>query len=344
MSDPTARPGAREYSRWLGVIAPEQFQAALARFDLGEFVDASSPRVGWFGQTIFVTSTAGQYVLRGRPIADWQFPKECFAAALLHERSRVPVPHPYLLDPSTDIFGWPYVVMPRLPGVRGFDESLTVGERVWVARAIAQNLRTMQELTWEFSGDYDVASGAIQPFPAGYSQWFVDDVRRMLTSLAEQGAITREDVDWCEGIIRSAGSALDDDGPPCFVMGDYHPDNVLVACEDGEWRVTGLVDLPSYHFGCRESDLARAVGVYLDWMDHKDTRLARTFGAAYLEGAAPRPGFAQRYALAMLRDRLQICVFEKRRALRPFPPHGWSFREYTERHVSSVRLFAPDAR
>jgi hypothetical protein len=36
----------------------------------------------------------------------WQFPKECFGAGLLHERTQVPLAYPYILDTSTDIFGF----------------------------------------------------------------------------------------------------------------------------------------------------------------------------------------------------------------------------------------------
>jgi aminoglycoside phosphotransferase (APT) family kinase protein len=343
MGDPAVRPEGHEYSGWLGVIIPSQFQAALARFDLGDFVDAEPTQAGWFKQTVFVTSTKGEYVLRGRPVVPWQFAKERFATTLLRERSRVPVAFPYLLDLSTDIFGWPYALMPRLPGVRGYDERLTVGERVWVARAIGRNLATMQETTWAFPGDYDEATDTIRPFPHGYARWFVEDVRGMLSSSLARGFLTPEDVEWSEALISRTAPALEAPLRPRFVMGDYHPDNVLVTCEDGEWRVSGLVDLPTYHFGAREPDLTRLVGVYLDWMNHKDPRLAQAVGAAYVEAAPPEPGFGDRYALAMLRDRMQILVFEKGRALRPFPPYGWSFREYVERHVASYRLFAPDA-
>jgi len=51
------------------------------------------------------------------PHYPWQFPKERLIARLLHERTRAPVSWPYLLDPSDDIFGWSYALMPRLPGL-----------------------------------------------------------------------------------------------------------------------------------------------------------------------------------------------------------------------------------
>ena len=94
---------AREYSRRLGLIEDGQFQTALERLGLGEFVRAEPVAGGLFGQNVFVTSTIGEYVLRGAPHYDWQLPAERFFARLIHERTRTPVPWPYILDPDDDI-------------------------------------------------------------------------------------------------------------------------------------------------------------------------------------------------------------------------------------------------
>ena len=60
----------------------------------------------------------GDYVLRGRPHFAWQFPTERFYARFLREQANVPAPWPYQIDPDTDIFGWSYVLMPRMPGLQ----------------------------------------------------------------------------------------------------------------------------------------------------------------------------------------------------------------------------------
>src|SRR5437588_5404134 len=106
---------ARMYSQRLGVIADDQFQAALDHFKLGTFIKAELIPFGNFGQNVFVTSSQGEFVLRGRPHFWWQFPTEEFYVRQLHERKQVPVPWPYRIDPAPDIFGWSYVIMPRLP-------------------------------------------------------------------------------------------------------------------------------------------------------------------------------------------------------------------------------------
>src|SRR5919112_6152635 len=96
---------AGEYSRRLGPIEDGQFRSALQRLGLGEFVRAEPIADGLFGQNVFVSSTTGEYVLRGAPHYDWQLQSERFFARLLHERTRAPVPWPYVIDPAADIFG-----------------------------------------------------------------------------------------------------------------------------------------------------------------------------------------------------------------------------------------------
>ena len=58
------------YLQRLGKISPKQFQAALARFGLGDFIQAERVAHGWFGQNVFVTSSQGEFVLRGVPHYD----------------------------------------------------------------------------------------------------------------------------------------------------------------------------------------------------------------------------------------------------------------------------------
>jgi len=171
---------AREYSRRLGSIDDGQFRSALERLGLGEFVRAGPVAGGLFGQNVFVTSTTGEYVLRGTPHYDWQLPAERFFARLLHERTQAPVPWPYLLDPGDDIFGWSYAVMPRIPGLQLSDraaaERLTRDERFGIARSMGENLA----LSWPRPGHYDLATDTIVPLEESWTEWVAAEARRSL--------------------------------------------------------------------------------------------------------------------------------------------------------------------
>jgi aminoglycoside phosphotransferase (APT) family kinase protein len=325
------------------VLAPHQFQAVLTRFSLGDFVGATPIAHGLFGQNVFVTSTQGEYVLRGSPHYPWQFPKEQFGAALLNERTQVAVAHPYLFDPTTDIFGWPYLLMPRLYGLSPLGSQLTSLEQLDIARALGQNLAQLHALTWPFAGDYDLASQTIQPFGRGFAQWIVADIRGWLDKARGNGtATTADDVAWTERVIGEAEAALAVEFQPCFVMNDYNPGNVLVERVHGTWQVTGLFDFMEYYFGDGEADLMRLIAIYLDGDQQHGERLAQAFGTAYLDRRPARAGFAERYPLYMVRDRAIAWEYGTRPGHNWFP-EGQSFRDYAERYTASCRLFAPAA-
>lgn len=330
------------YSQRLGALTPQQFQAALTRFDLGTFVDAAAVSQGLFGQNVFVRSSQGAYVLRGVPHYPWQFPKERFGATLLHDRTTVPVAYPYLFDRSTDIFGWPYILMPRRHGISPADPHLSDAEQIDIARALGHNLVQLQQLTWPVAGEYDLASNSIQPFGEGFAQWLVADIRRWLAAAQANGeATTTEDVRWIEQVIDEAQAALATAFQPCFVMNDYNPGNVLVERVDDTWRVSGLFDLMEYYFGDGEADLPRLIAIYLGKGQPLGMQLAQAFATTYLAQRPARKGFAERYALYMLRDRLIVWEYGSRPGNNWFAA-GQSFRDYAEPFSLSWRQIVPD--
>jgi aminoglycoside phosphotransferase (APT) family kinase protein len=151
----------REYSQRLGVLSGEQLQAALDRFGLGRLLDAEPVKGGLFGQNVFLTSSHGEYVLRGKPHYPWQLARERFFSRLIAERTSVPVAWLYSIEAGEEPFGWSYAVMPRLPGLRLGDpevrEALTTPDRLAIARALGEALAALKSLRWPYAGRYDHA-------------------------------------------------------------------------------------------------------------------------------------------------------------------------------------------
>ena len=113
---------ANVYSERLGAISDEQFHAVAQRLQIGRFLKAAPTTSGLFGQNVFVTTTEGEFVLRGaphwvkelheeeyHPEDRWQFTKEKYFAEQLHTHTDAPVPWPMLHDQTNDILGWPYL-------------------------------------------------------------------------------------------------------------------------------------------------------------------------------------------------------------------------------------------
>ena len=300
----------REYSKRLGNISDEQLQRALNCFDLGEFLHAEPIPFGLFGQNLFVTSTAGDLVLRGVPHYDWQFPTEKFFIEELHAKTGVPVPYPYLLNPSTEIFGWSFVIMPKMSGLQLADSQvvarLSTDERREITRALAAMLIEIQNLTWGHSGKYNITTQMIEPMRQDYRSWVVQRIRELLTQAQGYNAnTTAADAAWVENIIERTAQSCLTPYQPCLVLEDYKEPNVVVTQEQTGWRVSGVFDFMTAHFGDGEADLARQSGTYLRELPE----LADEFVQFYLDHKVVEPGFGKRQQLYMLYDSLLIWSF-----------------------------------
>jgi hygromycin-B 7''-O-kinase len=326
----------KKYSRRLGSIDDDQFRSAFERLGLGEFVRAEPVSGGLFGQNVFVTSTTGEYVLRGAPHYDWQLPGERFFARLLHEHTRAPVPWPYLLDTGDNIFGWNYAVMPRMPGLQLSDraaaEGLTSDERFGMARSMGENLALMHALSWPRPGRYALATDTIAPFEENWTGWVTAEARRWL-SLARRHSDQTTDADagWVEDLLRSSYDALREPFEPRFVMHDYGEHNVTFEKTDGLWGVSGVFDLMESFFGDREMDLSRQTANYLDEAPER----ARMFLRTYLGLLPARPGFQERFPVYMLLDRLVVWEYAERQKNESGFAPGLTLREWAEPYTAS---------
>jgi len=305
---------------------PAQFQAALDRFALGAFVRATPIPLGNFGQNVFVTATSGEYVLRGAPHYPWQFPKERLIARLLHERTGAPVPWPYLLDPSDDIFGWSYALMPRLPGLQLGDPvlyaALTAVDRRRIAAALGTMLARLHRLTWPHAGDY--------------RDRVVARIRHNLTVAREQVAqTTASDASWVEEVLAAGYDMLGAPSEPCIVMEDYTTRNVVVERVGRGWRVSGVFDLMTPYVGDGEADLSRQIAMY--WDD--EPACARAFLRSYLRHRPPRQGFGARFPIYMLDDRLIIWTWAHRHGV-VWWDTSWTLRTWAERYMAAGAALA----
>jgi len=350
-------------SKRLGTLRASQLEAALARFGLGKFIRAELIPFGLFGQNIFVTSTAGEFVLRGSPHFEWQFPTERFFVDLLHEKTSVPVPSPYLIDESPEIFGWSYVLMPRMPGIQVDDPKekslLSPADRRQMAHAMGETLAAMHQVTSKISGRYDMASRSIKPFDLAYELAYpfppspadlarsrtITNCERVLGVIHRLLAKSRTvndhtadaDASWVEEVIASNQHAMRDDFRPSIVMEDFKEGNVVFERHDATWRVTGLFDLMGAHFGDPEADLSRTSASYFD----ENPELAREFVLTYLSTHPARPGFGSRFRIFMLLDRMIIWEFVQRHE-GGIPFRGITLRSWAGRYVDLLKAIVPE--
>ncbi|WP_321166926.1 phosphotransferase [Oceanobacillus kimchii] len=155
-------------SKRLGEVKNSQLQSMLDKYDLGKLLTSSKTEHGAMGQTMFVTSTKGNFVLKGNPLYPGQLVEEKFFIDNIDNRTNVKVPKLYIIDDSNDIFGWNYAIIQRLEGKhlnsKELEDNLHVEEKLKIAELIGQALSSMHNWKVNMFGELDTVSLKIVPF------------------------------------------------------------------------------------------------------------------------------------------------------------------------------------
>ncbi|SIQ52708.1 Phosphotransferase enzyme family protein [Paenibacillus sp. RU4T] len=316
-------------SNKLGDVTSEQLQKALDRFALGRLRGCRRTASGAGGQTLFLESDGGEFVLKGNPLYEGQLNEERHFATGLLQRG-LPVPAPYRLDERTDIFGWPYAVMPRLPGIHPRDLALEDEESLRkLSCLLADTLHRMHEWKSESSGEWIPASGEVEPFPGSYREWLYSRIRRWLRDAENYAPVAAEDWAWAEDILDAATDSFDRFDRPVYVMGDFKFDNLLVRRNGDRWELSGLFDFTNGYFGDGAADLPK---VATQFIDRGRSDLAERFVLAYRDGLDDVEGFDQRIKVHMLHQKvLDWGCFHAIGAVSWNPE--WTFREWASRYI-----------
>ena len=330
------------YSQRLGDISDAQFEVAVRQAGLGDFLSASHIKTGLFGQNVFITTSMGEFVFRGAPHGQngstedlWQFRKERFYANHLHAKTDVPVAWPQRLETSGP-FDWPYLLMPKLPGLCLDNPASRVGLETAdyedIARTMGAALVRLQSLSYPFAGDFDPATQDLAPFVGGYRSHLAGEFEWMLRLGQESRGIDSEDIKWVEALI-AADKREADEGDSVYVHNDFTHGNVLVERTTSGWRVSGVVDLMTSCFGDPAADLVRQSCAYLD----RRPSLASIFIGAYrAESAAPKRAPA-RLALLIAYERLLIWEYFCRPPNRHDFTIGTTFRVWADTYVTRLQ-------
>lgn len=290
--------GDRKYSERLGVIRSEQLNQACARFDLGSVERAEPASAGLWGQNILLTTTAGEFVLRGNPTYPDQFRRERAVARAVHQHSRLAAPWPYLVDDDTDLFGWSYALMPLLPGDSGAVLSDSADDRGRVALAAAHGdaLARLHQATFAASGPYDPAHDRLVAVD-DYRSWTLERIESLRSLCRSVEALSVDDDRYIDELIESSASSLAQPFIPTLVHHDFSLANTTYEHSDSAYHATGVVDLGEAHIGDGDEDLVRFL-----WRRKREQRTA--FVESYRRTKPARPGAADRLALYAVADLL----------------------------------------
>ena len=230
----TFRPWRADVSRWL----PAAIDIARTHG-----LRCTAPQVFSTGTNLVVALDEKLILKIFPPMLRRQFVSERGTLAQLHGRVRVPIPE-IVFEGERD--GWPYLVMTRLPGVLGADAWPSLPE-VDKERVLSQIGETIAEVQRASLG----ALEQIEPRWDAFMRGQIDGCRER----HERLGLPKKFLDGLDGLLRDATELIPMNAPPVILTGEYIPENFLLDCRNGAWRLAGLIDFGDVLTGWGEYDL-----------------------------------------------------------------------------------------
>ncbi|WP_342423435.1 aminoglycoside phosphotransferase family protein [Paenibacillus sp. FSL E2-0178] len=292
-------------SNKLGVVHDDQMQLMLDKFNLGKLISFQKTVNGAMGQTMYVSSNEGEFILKGNPLYPGQFIEEKYFIENIHKRTNVTVPTPYLIDDSEEIFGWSYSLMPCLQGEHMNSEhlkiTLSTADKFKIAELIAKTLADLHSWKVTRFGELDTNNLNIAAFEGSYTIWLYNRIKFWLEDAKKYSVITDEDLRWANLLMEDSKEAFDDFTSPSFVMGDFKPGNFLIHPGMNSWEISGLFDFTNSYFGDPISDLIKMITIYLD---NGEAELASHLLKVYFDGSEEKEALKKRIKVHMLHQRV----------------------------------------
>jgi hygromycin-B 7''-O-kinase len=172
-----------------------------------------------------------------------QFVAERGTLAQLRGRVRVPIPE-IVVEGERD--RWPYLVITRLPGVLGAEAwpSLPEDQKERVLSQIGETIAEVQRAP-------SCALEQIEPRWEVFMRGQIDGCR----ARHERLGLPEKFLDGLDGLLRDATELIPMNAPPVILTGEYIPENFLLDCRNGAWRLAGLIDFGDVMTGWGEYDL-----------------------------------------------------------------------------------------
>ena len=189
-------------------------------------------------------------------------------AALEFAQGKLGIETPAILC-AGEFEGWSYLVLTRLSGVPAREAWLEIElrERIGIVSCLGVALKSLHEHTAPLAQ------------PALNRDWHGFIERQAKTSVARQRACGANP-EWLEslpGYIAARLELLPAEYEPALLHGDVHAGNLLLAHENGHWKISGLFDFGDSLCGFHEYDFV-APGVL---MAQRSRELQRAMLLAY---------------------------------------------------------------
>ncbi|WP_456661382.1 aminoglycoside phosphotransferase family protein [Bradyrhizobium sp. LB13.1] len=239
-------------------------------------VDVSAPHVFATG-TNLVVGLSDRLILKiFPPLLRAQFVSERGSLTQLAGRLHLPIPEIVAEGERDD---WPYLIITRLAG--------TLGSEVWPQLAEAQKERVLRQIGETIAS---VQRAPLGPLAQIQPRWDHFMRAQMLGCKARHTrlGLAPKFLAGLDDLLRDAPKLIPMDAPPVILIGEYIPENFLLACRDDQWSLAGLFDFGDVLAGWRDYDLLGPSAFMAAGRPGRVRNLLEGFGYAKLDFALKR--------------------------------------------------------
>jgi len=200
------------------------------------------------------------------PMLHRQYSSERISLSQLRGRLSVPIPEIVIEGEREQ---WPYLVITRLPGV--------IGAQAWPVLSEASKERILAEIGATIAEVQRVPVGSLAAVEPRWDQFILQQISGCRVRHERLG-LARKYLDGLEDILREAPTLIPMNGPSVILTGEFIPENLLLSCETGDWRLSGLFDFGDVMTGWSEYDLLGPSAFMTAGMPRRVRSLFRGFG------------------------------------------------------------------
>ena len=206
-------------------------------------VDVASPYVFSTG-TNLVVGIGDRLILKiFPPLLRAQFISERGSLMQLAGRLHLPIPA-IVAEGVRD--GWPYLIITRLSG--------TLGSEIWPQLPEAQKERVLRQVGETIAAVQRAPLGPLAELEPRWDAFMRAQMQGCRTRHTRLG-LAPKFLEGLDDLLRDAATLIPMDAPPVILIGEYIPENVLLACRDDQWSLAGLFDFGDVRAGFRDYDL-----------------------------------------------------------------------------------------
>ncbi|MCS3731776.1 aminoglycoside phosphotransferase family protein [Bradyrhizobium betae] len=206
-------------------------------------LDTTAPHVFATGTNLVVGLGEGLILKIFPPLLRAQFVSERGSLTQLKGRLHLPIPE-IVAEGMRD--GWPYLVITRLAG--------TLGSEAWPQLPEGQKERLLRQIGETIAAVQAAPLGPLAQIEPRWGDFMRAQMQGCKARHTRLG-LAPKFLSGLDDLLRDAAELIPMDAPPVILIGEYIPENFLLACHDDQWSLKGLFDFGDVLAGWRDYDL-----------------------------------------------------------------------------------------